>query len=104
MNGMECGDVSNVSIAAGAAGEGDWFSRLAAWLLWLKQHAPEAGPWRRYIALLPQASRASGGWPCCCGGGASGERIKLSSLPAAILLSTPPPACCLLCCCRRRAR
>lgn len=32
--------------------EGDWFVRLAAWLLWLKQNA--TGPWRLYVDMLPK--------------------------------------------------
>ncbi|EFN53459.1 hypothetical protein CHLNCDRAFT_136721 [Chlorella variabilis] len=32
--------------------EGDWFVRLAAWLLWLRRNAQ--GPWRLYIDLLPR--------------------------------------------------
>ncbi|PRW59741.1 acyl-coenzyme A oxidase peroxisomal isoform B [Chlorella sorokiniana] len=34
------------------ADEGDWFLRLAVWLLWLKRNAQ--GPWRLYIDLLPK--------------------------------------------------
>lgn len=34
------------------AEDGDWFLRLAAWLLWLKRNAQ--GPWRLYIDLLPK--------------------------------------------------
>ena len=35
-----------------SAEEGDWFVRLAAWLLWLRQNAQ--GPWRLYVDILPQ--------------------------------------------------
>lgn len=37
--------------------------RLVAWLLWLRRHAA-AGPWRRYVDLLPQAS--GNGSPAGC--------------------------------------
>ncbi|KAL4459118.1 hypothetical protein ABPG75_013983 [Micractinium tetrahymenae] len=37
--------------------EGDWFVRLAAWLLWLKRNA--AGPWRLYVDILPKESEMS---------------------------------------------
>ena len=34
------------------SGKADWFVRLVAWLLWLKQRG--AGVWAMYVQLLPQ--------------------------------------------------
>lgn len=64
------------------ADEGDWFLRLAAWLLWLKRNAQ--GPWRLYIDLLPKVGAANMHRSCSA---ASAVRLiwpphRLTQLPA----------------------
>lgn len=42
-----------------AADQGDWFTRLVAYLLWVKKNAQ--GPWPMYINMLPKVRSSSSG-------------------------------------------
>lgn len=77
-----------------SADEGDWFLRLAAWLLWLKRNA--RGPWRLYIDLLPKVGWEHmkqmhwvfcRRWVLCIGAGAA---CPVHHSPTATLLCHSP--------------
>lgn len=65
-----------------SADEGDWFLRLAAWLLWLKRNAQ--GPWRLYVDLLPKVGAAHMHRSC-----SAASAVRLMQLPLAGWRSLP---------------